>query len=217
MNKSEFVRLFDLAFQGNEDAAREVEQYLMDQVAEIQQGSNVARKKLEELVYAVTYQWVERRMNPLLRKQGHSVGTPVNEAWCKVLSKQELLPLGETKGFRGLCLRIGKLVRYTLLDVVNEQREWDEKHHSIEGDENNDRLAELAVSSEPGPEKRLQWQEYGEEVEKLPKDEQEAWDLYYHMDMSLERVSVFLDITPYKVKQLLAKAKIRLKATDILN
>ena len=217
MNKSEFVRLFDLAFQGDEDAAQEVEQYLSEQIVQVQQGSNAAREKLEELVYAVTYQWVERRMNPLLRKQGHSVGTPVNEAWCKILSKQEILPLGETNGFRGLCLRVGRLVRYTLLDVINEQREWDERHRSIEGDESGDGLAELAVSSEPTPEKLLQWQEYGEKVEKLPKDEQEVWDLYYHMDMSLERISEILGITVYKVKQLLAKAKIRLRDTDFLD
>ena len=216
MNKSEFVRLFDLALKGDEDAAREIELCLSGLAAQIQQGSNSAREKLEELVYAVTYQWVERRMDLWLRKQGHSVGTPVNEAWCRILSNQEILPLTDMTGFRGLCLRVGRLVRYTLLDVVREQREWDEKHRSIEEDENSRGLAENAISSEPSPEKQLQWQEYGEEVDKLPSDEREVWDYHFQLNLPLERISKILGITVYHVKQLLAKAKVRLKNKDIL-
>ncbi len=201
-----YVQLFQEAVDGDEEASNEFREYLHEANQRLDGGDQNAREELESLAYGITYRWAECRMERWLQDRGHSVASLVHAGYFRILKKDIPLPV---EGLSGLCLRVGSMLRFAILDLVKSQKDWDSRNQFLENrnQETPDACTEIEDPAATVPDALSRWQSFSNAVEELPEDVQTVWNLSYYERTSIANIAKLLGITEHEVRKRLMQAK----------
>ncbi len=205
------------AVRGDAAALSELTAWVREVGGRVAIGDRLAKRELEELAYAVAYDFVEERIRlgfPCLRGR-HSVSSGLHVAYLRLGSTAALFrePAQFTADLSSFCRRLCYMAHYALLDLVSRQRDWDRRHPcqraragGADGGMPDSLIEQAQDGSSWDPVEMAEWAELHERVEGLPQPLRDVFTRHFYLGLSQSEIAQSTGLHPRQVSRLWAEA-----------
>ena len=201
------------AIRGDQDAQTELTVWLRELGDRAAIGDRLARKELEDLAYAVAYDFIEERIRlcfPSLRDR-LSVSSGLHTAYLRLGNTSELFrePAAFTADLSSFCRRLCYMAHYALLDLVSRQRRWDRRHPQARGgvETTDDEPSDSPIDHVPAdrswdPVRLAEWSELHKRVEQLAPPLRDVFTRHYYLGLSQSEIANQTGMHPRQVSRI---------------